>query len=184
MCNPRTPPHHSQASKRKQKQRRSFLQVMRNKPRGQILGTWITYSNFKSSERRSNRPGRKALPLYRGFCRVPLTRYQHAITNFRTCRCLGSGVKRSVYCRLVRVVPPPTVEKLIPPTHYRKQGLHLNRLAKNRISNLHDIPSALNGFKKQVFTQALTGKSGPSTGIGATYYDFFGPGIQKSLQVQ
>ena len=157
---------------------------MGNKLRGQILGTWITYSNFKSSERRSNRPGRKALPLYRGFCRVPLTRYQHAITNFRTCRCLGRGVKRSVYCGPVRIVPPPTVEKLIPLTHYREQGLHLNRLAKNRPSNLHGIPSALNGFKKQVFTQALTGKGGPSTGLGATYYDFFGPGIQKSLQVQ
>ncbi|KAK3176242.1 hypothetical protein OEA41_007565 [Lepraria neglecta] len=38
------------------------------------------------------------------------------------------------------------------------------------LQNLHGIPSALNGFK--------------NTGPGATYYNFFGPGIQKSLQVQ
>ena len=151
---------------------------MQNKPRGQILGTWITYSNFKSSERCSNRPGRKALALYCGFCRLPLTRYQHGITNFRTSRCLGSGVKRSVYCGPVRVDPPPSVEKFIPLVHTIANRACTSIASQiNVLQNLHGIPSALNAFKKQVFTQALTGKGGPSTGPGATYYNFFGPGI-------
>lgn len=53
--------------------------------------------------------------------------------------------------------------------------------AVTNLDNLRGIPSALNGFKKQVFTFNLTGKGGPSSGDGATYFNFFGPAVQKYL---
>ena len=49
------------------------------------------------------------------------------------------------------------------------------------LDNLRGIPSALNAFKKQVFTGNLTGKGYPSSGDGATYFNYFGPATQKYL---
>lgn len=53
--------------------------------------------------------------------------------------------------------------------------------AVTNLKNLQGIPNALNSFKKQVFTGNLTGKGGPSSGNDATYFNFFGPAIQKYL---
>ncbi|KAG6991209.1 hypothetical protein G7Y79_00055g089850 [Physcia stellaris] len=53
--------------------------------------------------------------------------------------------------------------------------------AVTNLNNLKGIPNALNSFKKQVFTGNLTGKGGPSSGDDATFFNFFGPAIQKYL---
>ena len=53
--------------------------------------------------------------------------------------------------------------------------------AVTNLNNLQGIPNALNSFKKQVFTGNLTGKGGPSSGDGATFFNFFGPAVQKYL---
>ena len=53
--------------------------------------------------------------------------------------------------------------------------------AVTNLNNLKGIPNALNSFKKQVFTGNLTGKGGPSSGDGATFFNFFGPAVQKYL---
>ena len=53
--------------------------------------------------------------------------------------------------------------------------------AVTNLKNLEGIPNALNSFKKQVFTGQLTGKGGPSSGDDATFFNFFGPAIQKYL---
>ena len=49
------------------------------------------------------------------------------------------------------------------------------------LDNLEGIPNAVNTFKKQVFTGNLTGVGNPSQGDDATYFNFFGPAIQKYL---
>lgn len=53
--------------------------------------------------------------------------------------------------------------------------------AVTNLKNLQGIPNALNSFKKQVFTGNLTGKGGPSSGSDATFFNFFGPAVQKYL---
>ena len=53
--------------------------------------------------------------------------------------------------------------------------------AVTNLNNLKGIPNAVNSFKKQVFTQNLTGVGGPSQGNGATYFNFFGPAVRKYL---
>lgn len=53
--------------------------------------------------------------------------------------------------------------------------------AVTNLKNLQGIPNALNSFKKQVFTGNLTGKGGPSSGTDATFFNFFGPAVQKYL---
>ena len=53
--------------------------------------------------------------------------------------------------------------------------------AVTNLKNLQGIPNALNSFKKQVFTGNLTGKGGPSSGNDATFFNFFGPAVQKYL---
>ena len=53
--------------------------------------------------------------------------------------------------------------------------------AVTNLNNLQGIPNRLNNFKKQVFTGNLTGKGGPSSGDDATFFNFFGPAIQKYL---
>lgn len=53
--------------------------------------------------------------------------------------------------------------------------------AVTNLENLQGIPNALNSFKKQVFTFNLTGKGGPSSGDDATFFNFFGPAVQKYL---
>jgi len=49
------------------------------------------------------------------------------------------------------------------------------------LRNLQGIPNAVNTFKKQVFTGNLTGVGNPSNGDDATYWNFFGPAVQKYL---
>jgi len=49
------------------------------------------------------------------------------------------------------------------------------------LDNLQGIPNAVNTFKKQVFTGNLTGVGNPSNGDDATYWNFFGPAVQKYL---
>ena len=54
--------------------------------------------------------------------------------------------------------------------------------AVTNLTNLRGIPNKLNTFKKQVFTGVLTGKGGPSSGDTATFFNFFGPAIQRYLK--
>ena len=53
--------------------------------------------------------------------------------------------------------------------------------AVTNLNNLQGIPNAVNSFKKQVFTQNLTGVGGPSQGNDARYFNFFGPAVKKYL---
>jgi len=55
-------------------------------------------------------------------------------------------------------------------------------IAVSNLNNLEGIPNALNTFKKQVFTQQLTGKGGPSRDQNARYFNFFGPAMRKYLE--